>query len=494
LITLPSRLLIAAACLLIAATLLPAADQNQLDASPSVFSVMAALNAAGMDHGAATSHPLRTAIRQELAKKQIPVLDELKRFVRTHRKEDPAADLAQYISFALSVTGPPDFANRMKNNEIPPDVADLAGFSELMVRFHQEAGVDDLWKRSQGAIEKELERYHEPVSKAVFEVHGYLRNPTSGLAGHHFQVFLDLLGPANQVHTRSFRNESFIVLTPAVEPQYQDVRHAYLHFLLDPLATRHAALIEKKTQLAGLAQPAPVLEASFKQDFVLLTNESLVKAVEARLARPADRAGLIEEAMKEGYILTAYFAEALPGYEKGEQAMRFYYPTLVNGIDVKRETERLAGFEFARERRARPAPPPLQREPEKSPGEKLIEDAEGLYANRELEPARTAFLKALRNEDTSIHARAYYGLARIAALERQPALAEELFRKTLEVSPDATTRAWTEVYLGRLAMAAQEPERNKAAEHFRRALATEGGSDAAKNAATDALAKLGIEK
>ncbi len=84
-------------------------------------------------------------------------------------------------------------------------------------------------------------------------------------------------------------------------------------------------------------------------------------------------------------------------------------------------------------------------------------------------------------EDKSLHARSYYGLARIAALQKDPELAEKLFQKTLESSPDAQVRAWVYVYLGRLADAAGE--RDRAVEHYRAALAIQGASEAARGAA-----------
>jgi tetratricopeptide (TPR) repeat protein len=467
-----------------------AAEQNQLDGSPSIFSVMAALNATGMDYGLASSHPLRAAIREELAKRNIPVLAELKRFVRDHRKADPAADLSQYISFALSVHGPPDFRTRFLNNEIPPDVEALEGFEALMIRFHREAGIDELWQKSQAALDRELERSQEPVSRAVLEVHGYLRNPTSGYMGRRFQVYLDLLGPGNQIHTRSYKDDYFLVLTPGHQTPYTDVRHAYLHYLLDPLATKFAEAVNKKRGLGDLAQGSPILEESYKNDFLLLATESLIKAVEARLATPEKRGAMVQEALSQGFILTPYFAEALPLYEKQEQAMRFYYPEMIAGIDLKKESRRLDNVQFASRRTERMVPSREPPQPVLSQTQKALEAADGYYSGRELEKARSAYLRVLQSSETAMHARAYYGLGRIAALERDPGKAQELFRKTLESSPDPQTRAWTEIYLGRLAMVENPPAADRAAEHFRRALAIEGASNAVKQAAENDLKKL----
>src|SRR5262249_17324734 len=151
-----------------------------------------------------------------------------------------AAELSQYVSFALSVEDPPSFQSRFKPNELPPDVAEMQGFDVLMQRFYKEANIDELWQRAQPVIEQALEKYHTPVVQAVNEVNAYLRNSASSPKDRRFQIYLDLLSAPNQIQTRSYAGDYFIVLTPSPEPQTNDVRHVYLHYLLDPLAMRNA--------------------------------------------------------------------------------------------------------------------------------------------------------------------------------------------------------------------------------------------------------------
>src|SRR5689334_19730922 len=71
---------------------------NQLDSSPTLFYVLAAVNAAGYDEQAnsATNNPLRAKVRDYLAKQNVPSLAPLRRFVRDHKPKNPAAELSQY--------------------------------------------------------------------------------------------------------------------------------------------------------------------------------------------------------------------------------------------------------------------------------------------------------------------------------------------------------------------------------------------------------------
>jgi len=478
------------ACGLFAAALL-GAEGGQLDASPSLFSVLAAINAVGYDAELASAHndPLREIIRREIAARRPASLAAIKSFFEEHRQPDWTAELSQYISFALCVDGPPNFKYRFLLNQLPPDVFALQGFEKLMARFYKEAGLEELWRKAQPYYERTIARYQEGIARAVLEANGYVRSPTSGVLGSRFQVYVELLAAPNQVHVRNYGNEYYVVVTPAAAPQIEQIRHAYLQYLVDPIVLRNAEELNKKKPLIDFALGAPLLPEAYKKDFLLLVSKCLVKAIESRLAPRSARQALIEEALAQGYILTPYFAEALPAYERQEQALRFYFPEIAKGIDLARETQRLDKVVFAQQ------PPPSKAKPAAGPQspsstlEQRLEEAEELYAKRELEKARAIFLELLgASEQAALQARAYYGLARIAALKNNPDLAESLFEKTLASRPEPHIAAWTQVYLARLAEAAGQTER--AREHYRAALKLEGASAAARAAAEKGLASL----
>ena len=473
---------------LIMALTVPAAmsQEGQLDASPGLFTVMAAINAVGYaaDLSSPNNHPLRDAIRAELAKRNIPSLPAIKAFFDRHRKNNDTAELSQYISFALTAGGPPDFAIGLRDVEIPPDVTPLQGLSPLLAAFYKEAHIEDLWNRSQRVIDQYIERYHGPVSEAVLQVNAYLRQQTSGARGRRFQIYVELLAAPNQIQTRSYGFVYTIVITPSPELRTFDVRHAYLHYLLDPLSTKYQEILERKKGLSDHAQRAHALADSFKDDFLLLVTESLIKAVEARLDHKPEG---VQAALREGYILAPYFAEHLAAYEKQEQSMAFYYSDLVGAIDVVKEDKRLSNVEFNREETVRtvksaPQPGPVGTPAPLTGAAKTLEEAEQTYTARDLDTAKKLYLDVLQQTDSPpMHAAVYYGLARIAVLQQDPETAEKLFEKTLESQPEAQVKAWALVYLGRLSMAAGD--REQAVKHFQDALKVDGASLPARQAA-----------
>jgi hypothetical protein len=304
-------LLISAAVPAFPQTARPASQTyNQLDASETLFTVLAAINAAGYDAeiDSPSNSPVRKNVREYLATQKIDSLFELKRFVRDHKQRDPSAELSQYISYALAINGPPLFEPHFLNNMMPPDAAQLDGLSPLLVAFYREANIANLWKRNQAAIDDVIEQYHEPVSQAVLFANAYARNPTSGFLGHRFQIYVDLLGAPNQVQTRSYADDSFVVVTASKELRTQDIRHAYLHYLMDPLGLKYSKQLMEKAALGEYALNSPLLAEHFRTDFILLATECFIKAMESRMDKKPD-APL--EAAKEGFVLTPAFAEIL---------------------------------------------------------------------------------------------------------------------------------------------------------------------------------------
>jgi tetratricopeptide (TPR) repeat protein len=465
------------------------AQQGQLDASPSLFTVMAALNAAGYDTDldSPNNSPLRQAVRAELAKRDIPSLPAIREFVAKHHKARDTDELGQYISFALTAGPPPNFAIHMRDVDIPPDVMPLRDFSELLAAFYKEANIEDLWKRAQPGIDQLLVPYHQGVIDAVLQVNAYLRQETSGFRGRHFQIFLEPLAAPGQMQTRSYGNEYTVVITPWPRARIEEVRHAYLYYLLDPLATRNEEILKRKKPIADHALRAKLLGDAYKQDFLLLTTGCLVRAVEARLDHKPEA---VQQALREGYILAPYFYEALPAFEKQEQPMLLYYATMVQAIDLYKEDKRLVPVDFAKEA---PAPPVqtvtvTEAKTVTPPVYETLAKAEELLKKQDLEQAEKLFQEAA-NQTADKHAQAagYYGLARIALAQSEPEDAETLLANTLESEPEGQIKAWALVYLGKLRLEVMDKE--QAAKYFQEALHVEGATEAAHNEAMQGLEK-----
>jgi TolA-binding protein len=463
-----------------------AQGENGFSDSITMFSALAAINAAGYDTGMDSplneQYHVRTQVRELLSKETIPSLPELRAFYQQHKKPSEAADLGQYLSFSLLAGGPPDF--KLPDN-VPGDVEPLRGFSELLAAFYQQAKIEDLWKRSQPALNAAMGQYQDAVIATLFETNGYLRNP-SGYLGRRFQIYLDLLGAPNQVQVRSYKDDYFVVITPTNTPVVDQIRDAYLEYLLDPLTFKYSEIIKEKRPLAKYADEAPALDLVYKDDFSLLVTKCLVKAIDSRLLHGGEekREQFVNQAMREGFILTTAFANSLTQYEKQQDSFQLYYPALVGAIDVKREEKRIKTIAFVQQVKPQVAAPPAKMQLD--PAEETLETAEGLLDQRDYEAARKGFEKTLHETaDKAKQARADYGLAVINLGEKRWDEALNLFHRTVDASPTSAIAAWSHYYLGQLEL--KRGDKEKAAEEFKLTLAMESASSRARDAAEKAL-------
>jgi tetratricopeptide (TPR) repeat protein len=166
-------------------------------------------------------------------------------------------------------------------------------------------------------------------------------------------------------------------------------------------------------------------------------------------------------------------------------------PALFDQIDLRKEDERIARVQFASKEQQRVVKPKAPEPPPMNEMEKSLAAAEELYQKRELAGARSIFQGVLRETPLpGSHAKAWFGLARIATLEKDPERALEFFQKTLDSTPEAFEKGWAHIYLARFALATTEPDFEAARRHYQAALAVDGVSDGARKAAQSELARL----
>ncbi len=446
---------IAAACL-IACVFLPWSSVAQqpgnviLDSNEQVFCVLASLNAAGYDTGVGVDpgSGTREAVRRVLSKKNLPILPELVKFYADHRVAgDPGADLGQYISLALLIGAPPEFRLTVPRADLPPDAKAVAGVIPLLKTIYDQADLLALWAQLQPRVQDEIQRYSEPVRKSIVRSEAYLRFPSGAYLGRTYTIALDLLGAPEQVHARIYGMNYYLVVTPSRQPKISEVRHQYLHFLLDPLAVKYAAEIQTKAELKGLARQAPDLAADFKEDFPLLLTECLIRSAELRIdKRPkAEAQNTVDELTASGLILTPYFYSALEDYEQQDASMNVVYKRMVLGIDVRDVEKSLASVKFT----PRPAAASNQAPPALTEEERLLNQGDNFFYQRRYDEAKAVFQSVLEKLNPKSE-RALFGLAIVASNTRKPDLAEEYFLKTLEAARDLWIATWAHIYLGRI--------------------------------------------
>jgi len=472
----------------------PAQNQSPvaLDTNETLFTVLAAINACGYDQDLGVSDPLRSRVRAELArageasKETEAATQAMCQYYQEHQQPEASKALAQYVSLALYLNPPPALTAKVKDSDIPPDAALVLGILPLLQKFSEAAGLHAIWESNREAYSALTVRYHEALAKMLFDTEIYLKLPSSSRLGRDFTVYVDPMGAPGQTNARNYGSDYYVVISPgpAAGLKMDQIRHTYLHYLLDPMAMKYPANMKRLEPLLETVKTAP-MDQSFKSDASLLLTECLIRAIEARIAGSkklpeAERLQAVQNSSRQGFILTTYFYEALLKFEKDPASLSNSYGDLVSGIDVGKERKRATQITFASTSDTELLH--LSR-PQQS---KLLVAAEQKLSTGDAESAQKLAQQALdeKNEDQG---RALFILAEVAARKSDMQGARTYFERALEVAHEPNVLAWSHIYLGRI-FDLQE-DREAAIDQYRAAVTAGSGLPEAK-----AAAELGLQK
>jgi tetratricopeptide (TPR) repeat protein len=293
------------------------------------------------------------------------------------------------------------------------------------------------------------------------------------------------MGAPGQTNARNYGAGYYVVISPGVGSSLnmEQIRHTYLHYLLDPMALKHPAIVKNLDPLLETVKSAP-MDESFKNDSSLLLTECFIRAIEARTglakATDAEREQAVQSSMEQGFILTRYFYDALLKFEKEAEGLRSVYETMISGIDVAKEKRNVAKIQFA-----------TKSDPEllhvSSPSDhKLLITAEQKLSAGDAEAAQKLAQQAL-DDKSEDQGRALFILAQVATRNRDIDGARNYFQKAIEVAQEPTVIAWSHIYLGRI-FDLQE-DREAAVGQYRAALDAGSALPEARAAAQHGLEK-----
>lgn len=425
--------------------------------SETFFTLAAVLNSCGYDTGLENSLALRQAVRADVraAVQNSPqaavARDNICQFWHEHQPPDKPVDVGQYVSLAIELGGPPAFATVLPESDLPPDGAHVLGVISLLQKFHQAAGVHAMWLRRQKEYEALISQFHDPVADIITQTDLYLKLPFSSSPGQRFVVYLEPQLAPSHVDSRNYGSNYFVVVSPGRDGlmHLAEIRHTYLHYLLDPLGLKHTMSMKRLEPILLDLRGAPMSQ-TYKDDISLLVNESLIRAIEARIAIPASnetgRLAYVQHSVAEGFVLTHYFYEALAEFEKGSMAMKDAYGDLLYTIDLDRERKRARAVQFAAE-----ATPDVISPSRVYFGPSLLDSAEQKLAMGDPVSAQKLAEQVVRhNNGGDEPGRAAFILARSATMLGNMEEAQTDFQQATQSARDPRTLAWSHIYLGRI--------------------------------------------
>jgi tetratricopeptide (TPR) repeat protein len=464
----------------------PAGPTISLISAEPVFMMAAALNACGYDEGLEESAPVRKRVREEinqaLAKSEDARAkrDSLCLYVAQHRMTGSDLDISQYISLSLYLTPPPEIEISDDLSEMPPDSTQVVEIVPLLKDFVNAVDLHGIWLGVHHIYDEEENQLHDTLSQMIVDTNLYLKMPASAYVGQRFIVILEPLYSPRMVNARIYGVDYIVVASPVDgKIRMNDVRHTYLHYIIEPLLAARASAIDRMQPILKEVREAP-LDFRLRSDSLPLTIECLIKAVEARtmdtgipeykIPAGIDRSDLpryeherivyqqkvdvvrwaaVNHDMTQGYVFTQYFYEQLIHFEKDSVSLKDSIGEMVYSMDVTEQVKRAHNIDFDKEADGEV----LGRStPRKLTG---LDLAEAKLAAGDVAAASTLARQALAVQSDSLEsqaaiARAHFILARVAILTGHPEDAFDGFQKTLATGKEPRLLAWSHIYLGRM--------------------------------------------
>ncbi len=492
-----------------------------LETSEPLFDLAAALNLCGYDADLENSSPVRMEVRDDLNEAlagSAPARDDrdaLCTFVRQHRLTDSSQDLEQYVALSLYLSQPPELAPMVAEADMPPYAADILNILPLLRSFAEAANLHGIWIKHRPEYDALVNQLHNPLTRMILDTNVSLHQPLSSYDGRRFVVLLEPLLSPSATNALYSGVDYYVVTSPLRQPaatvRMEHIRHTYLHYEIEPLVYARTTAMDRLLPLLRTVQQAP-LDFTYKSDIVSLLAECLIKAIEARtmdvgLVKPtrpkgkervdqerydaamsvyerqaeAVRRGVVERDMRQGWVLTNYFYEQLGIMERESTSLSENIGPMIYGMDVDDERKRALQIDFL----PTSSSDVVRRVPRQPVGMDL---AEMKLMKGDSDGAEEIATRTLA-EPAGDHGRAHYLLARVELLRGNPDEAMDHFQQALKISKDPRTLAWSHIYLGRLYDTQHVPDRPKAVEEYKAALAAR---DAQPD--TKAAAELGLQK
>ncbi|MFC1528885.1 DUF4932 domain-containing protein [Candidatus Latescibacterota bacterium] len=311
-----------------------------------LFAVFALLNSAGFDdeYRKEGMHPVRIAVREEVGK----ISSSLSQQIETYLASHASANWFDYSRYALMLEPPPILRPRQPYSDFE-SVMELQGFDTILREFYTEARINFLWNRHKRFYNEEGEALKKVYIKSLDLMWDYARVPFADRQAR-IRVVPNLL---NSYHRATLfydivSDSLYVIRGPLTSEDSQiDIMlvHELLHELLHPVLDREQKIINSTSSLKSLVVNLPTVRDNYDGSYRRVVEESLVRAIEKRLALSFYEEKLVKQALnreyRQGFLLVWHFYELLKdSYEKDRYPLTDIVPTLLQRIDIQTEQRR----------------------------------------------------------------------------------------------------------------------------------------------------------
>lgn len=303
------------------------AGKVEARADERVFTLFAALNASGYDDGMKEAGVVREAVRDKMGDLPIKLLEPFRKF----RAEHPQT-LDSYISYALNLTAPPDFAEQRA-------ASGLDRLNRILADFYAAAKIADQWKEYTEAHAKAAAAFITGGPSIIGKVLDYLR--ATELPAARIVLVPNLLDAPGQAYLTRTPDAVIFVIGTVSTLERRALTLLTTRLLLT--SARHDSAAELQ-----LTEPLyDLIRESAKQrgygPWEQVVRESLAAAVTAQLAFSVEqREPFLREQYARGLILADHFAAELAKYEQSTVPLIEFLPQMLRSVNLDEERRRFA--------------------------------------------------------------------------------------------------------------------------------------------------------
>ena len=294
-------------------------------ADERLFTLFAALNVAGYDREINPDgmSETRLAVRAFLTDRPLPILPVL----RLYGGMCQQVRVSRCAMYVLHLGPAPDFARVVRGWFVDAPEHHFLGFDWALREFHREADITSLWRQHRPAYEQAVAAYAAVAAPLAETALHYIR--MASLQARTVVVIPNLLDTGWVGYGPQIDDTAYVILGPSAIVETGLFQHEFLHSAVNSAVFAALGRLDAKTR-ASLKEH--IGEVVGRQDYRALEGvvcESVIRALEIRLAPEDARKGLLAEEDGGGFVLVRPLFNGLAGYEQTTGTFGEYVPELL---------------------------------------------------------------------------------------------------------------------------------------------------------------------
>ena len=137
----------------------------------------------------------------------------------------------------------------------------------LLRDFAAAVDLHGIWLTVHHTYDEETDRLHDPLSQMIVSTNLYLKMPASTYDGRRFIVVIEPMLSPKLVNARIYGTDYVVVVSPVNgKIRMTDVRHTYLHYVIEPLLYARSNAIDRTQPILKEVREAP-LDFRYRSDY-----------------------------------------------------------------------------------------------------------------------------------------------------------------------------------------------------------------------------------